>query len=143
MRNLNKITKTELLSEIQELEQRVAELELQVTEKEQVASSLRQNASYLHAVIDNLPFEVWACNADGRYVLQNTQDIIIGGNHIGKTVEELDDWPEETLLRWKESDRHLTVKSSVKREKGLSMGRKDISPLLSARSETETLFWGY
>ena len=117
MRNLNKITKTELLSEIQELEQRVAELELQVTEKEQVASSLRQNASYLHAVIDNLPFEVWACNADGRYVLQNTQDIIIGGNHIGKTVEELDDWPEETLLRWKESDRRA-LNGEIVREEG-------------------------
>ena len=117
MRNLNKTTKKELLSEIQELEQRVAELELQVTENEQVTTSLQQSASYLHAVINSLPFEVWACDADGRYVLQNIQDITIGGNHIGKTVEELDEWPEETLLHWKESDRRA-LNGEIVREEG-------------------------
>ena len=117
MRNLNKTTKKELLSEIQELEQRVAELELQVTENEQVTTSLQQSASYLHAVINSLPFEAWACDADGRYVLQNIQDITIGGNHIGKTVEELDEWPEETLLHWKESDRRA-LNGEIVREEG-------------------------
>lgn len=113
----DKMTKKELLSKIQKLEQRVTELELQVTEKERVTTSLQQSASYLHAVIDSLPFEVWACNADGRYVLQNIQDITIWGNHIGKTVEELDDWLEETLLHWKEADKR-TLNSEIVREEG-------------------------
>lgn len=104
MCDLSEMEKTDLLEEIKILEQRVTELELQTTELNQKVASLQEDNSFLQAVIENLPFEVWVCDADGHYIIQNALDKAYWGNNIGKTVDELTDWPEETLAQWKAGD---------------------------------------
>lgn len=102
MRNLNKMTKAELLNEAKSLGQRVIELESQTGEFKQTVTTLRENNLFLQAILDSVPFEVWACGADGRYALQNTLDMAYWGNNIGKSVDELEGWPKEVLTEWKE-----------------------------------------
>ena len=116
MHDLSKMTKTELLDEIGLLEERVAELESQVAETAGSMASMQENSSFLRAVIENLPFEVWVCGADGRYVIQNTLDMAYWGNNIGKTVDELTDWPEETLTQWKAGDQRAFKGEQIRDE---------------------------
>ena len=104
MPDLSEMKKTELLEKIKVLERRVAELELHATELEQMVAPLQEDNVFLRAVIENLPFEAWVCDTDGRYIIQNALDMAYWGNNTGKTVDELTDWPEETLAQWKAGD---------------------------------------
>ena len=104
MPDLSEMNKPELLEEVRILKRRVAELESRTAEFEQTAVSLQESNSFLRAVIESLPFEVWVCGTDGRYIIQNALDTTYWGNNIGKTVDELTDWPEETLAQWKAGD---------------------------------------
>ena len=117
MRNLSELTKSELLYEIEELEQRVSGLEAQVTEMERTVVSLEESKLFLQALINSLPFEVWACNLSEQYVLQNALDISCWGNHIGKSVDDLDAWSEEIRQRWKAADQRA-LKGEIVREDG-------------------------
>jgi PAS domain S-box-containing protein len=116
MRDLSKMTKVELRNEIKILEERVAELESQVAEIAKPVVSAQEDCSFLRAVIENLPFEVWVCSADGRYVLQNALDKAYWGNNTGKTVNELTDWPEETLAQWKAGDQRAFKGEQIRDE---------------------------
>ena len=104
MRNLNRMTKAEVLSEAKTLERRIVELETQVEELKHSVTIQQESNFFQRAIIENLPFEVWACDASGRYVLQNALDIACWGNVTGKTVDELDNWPEEIRTQWKEGN---------------------------------------
>ena len=104
MPDLSEMKNTELLEKIKVLELRVAELELHTTELEQMMAPLQEDNSFLRAVIENLPFEAWVCDIDRRYIIQNALDMAYWGNNTGKTVDELTDWPEETLAQWKAGD---------------------------------------
>jgi PAS domain S-box-containing protein len=116
MRDLSEMTKVELWNEIKILEDRVAELESQVAETAKPMDSAQEDCSFLRAVIENLPFEVWVCGADGRYVIQNALDMAYWGNNIGKTVDELTDWPEETLAQWKAGDQRAFKGEQIRDE---------------------------
>jgi PAS domain S-box-containing protein len=116
MRDLSKMTKVELWNEIKILEERVAELESQIAETAKPMDSAQEDCSFLRAVIENLPFEVWVCGADGRYVIQNALDMAYWGNNIGKTVDELTDWPEETLAQWKAGDQRAFKGEQIRDE---------------------------
>ena len=116
MRDLSKMTKAELQDEIKILEGHVAELKSRTTELEQTVVPLRESNSFLRAVIENLPFEVWVCDADGRYTIQNALDIAYWGNNTGKTVDELTDWPEETLAQWKAGDQRAFKGEQIRDE---------------------------
>ncbi len=104
MHNLNKMTKTELFEEAKSSRLRVIELESQADELKQTIASQQQRISFLQAILDNLPFEVWACNADGRYDFQNARDIAYRGSNTGKFVHEMDGYPQETLAQWREGN---------------------------------------
>jgi PAS domain S-box-containing protein len=104
MRNLSEMTKAELLEEAKALEQRVIELESQMEGLKQIATSQQENSSFLQAILDNLPFEVWACGMDERYNFQNACDIAYWGNNVGKSINEIEGYPEKTLAQWKEGN---------------------------------------
>ena len=120
MSNLSKMTKAELLNEAKSLGKRASELEAQVNELEHTISSLQESNLFLRAIIENIPYEIWACDASGRYAVQNALDMSFWGNATGKSVDELVDWPEEIRTQWKkEISGHLMVNKFVKMVKGL------------------------
>jgi len=65
------------------LEQRVMELEHRVSECKQTEASLRESQNVLRSAIENLPFDFFALDENGRYFLQNSVCIERWGNLIG------------------------------------------------------------
>jgi len=72
-----------------ELEQRVMKLEHRVSDLKQAESSSRQNQNVLRATIENLPFDFFALDENGRYFLQNSVCIERWGNLIGMRPQDI------------------------------------------------------
>ncbi len=51
---------------------------------------LARSESLLREVVDSFPFDVWLCDAEGRYVLQNRISVENWGSHLGKRPDEVD-----------------------------------------------------
>jgi len=83
---------------------RIGSVTHDITDRRQAEEALRESQTLLSAIVENLPFEFWACGPDGRYVMQNALDINLWGNLIGKTLEELG-LPEDELALWRASHR--------------------------------------
>ncbi len=52
--------------------------------------ALRESEARLQAVFENLPFEFWACDDSGRYVLQNSASITAWGRRVGQYAADVD-----------------------------------------------------
>lgn len=61
-----------------------------VTDKKEAEEKLRANELLLSAIIENIPFDLWVCDQNDRYILQNPVSRQLAGDLIGKTVDELD-----------------------------------------------------
>jgi len=72
-----------------------------IGERKRSEASLRESQARLQAILENLPFEVWARDAGGRCVLQNPASVALWGDMIGKRLDDLE-FPEATLAEWKE-----------------------------------------
>jgi PAS domain S-box-containing protein len=100
---------------------------------------IKAQAAQLRALMDNLPFALWAIGSDRRYFMQNTIDREIWGNIIGKRLEE---WApsQEVLDKWLEENRRafagevvkLETECAVKGERRLFY--KIITPIVSEQS---------
>ncbi|MCB9455952.1 MAG: PAS domain S-box protein [Anaerolineaceae bacterium] len=65
---------------------------------------LKHSAAMLHAVFESLPFDFWAMDAEGTYILQNATCNAHWGNRVGRKLKDLD-IPEHLLSQWQENDR--------------------------------------
>jgi PAS domain S-box-containing protein len=81
-------------------------LQQELTERKQVELALRRSEAQLRAVIDQFPYDVWVCDADGRYILQNRAGEKSFPNIIGKTPLEYEHAPLELRQRWEDEQRH-------------------------------------
>jgi PAS domain S-box-containing protein len=72
----------------------------EITEREQTEKEFRRNKILMQAVIDQAPFDLWICDAEGRYLFQNAGGRILTGDAIGKRPSELDVVPPELRQRW-------------------------------------------
>ena len=83
-----------------ELEVQQAELEQRVTDR---TAALRQQASYLLALIDNFPFRVWLKDTQRRYLAANRTMASAAGldvcELIGRTDLDVHVWPPEVATR--------------------------------------------
>lgn len=59
-----------------------------ITEQRETRLALLESEQRLRALVDNLPFEVWAMDAEGRYIVQNQVCQEAWGNVVGKRAEE-------------------------------------------------------
>lgn len=133
MHDFRKMTKSELIGEIESLQQRGVSLESKAIEAENTITSLQERTIFLQAMLDSLPFEIWAGGADGKYVLQNAQDMHYWGNNLGKSADELDGWPEELLAQWKEGNRRVFNGEQI---------REDAERMVHGEKRYFTLFIG-
>lgn len=62
-------------------------------------SLLRLSEARLRAVIECLPFDLWVCDRDGRYVLQNSASRVNWGDRVGLCPQDTDSTPE-VIERW-------------------------------------------
>lgn len=85
-----------------------------VTELKQAETALRKNDARLRAIIDQIPFDLWVCDTQGRYIVQNAISLDLAGDLTGKTVEDLD-LPPDKMAEYKA--KHLRALSGkVERE---------------------------
>jgi PAS domain S-box-containing protein len=77
------------------------DLEREVAERKQAEEALRENEIFLRAIVNNIPFDLWVCNAEGRYIIQNAISYKLAGDLSGKTVADLN-YPPDILARYKE-----------------------------------------
>lgn len=79
----------------------------ELKERKRIQAQLDKNQVFLRAILNNIPFDLWVCDADGRYYIQNAISLDLAGDLIGKTVDELNFIPPEQLTEYKA--KHLRV----------------------------------
>jgi len=105
-----------LEEEIASLRRRVAELESGGT-----GTPLGEDSARLLATIESLPFDFFALDADGRYVLQNSVCRSHWKDVIGKRPEDVAPNPETRAL-WVENNRRAFAGEVVEGEVEYSLG---------------------
>ena len=97
------------------LEQRVRELEQKVSECQRTEASLNENQNVLRAAIENLPFDFFAIDENGRYFLQNSVCIEHWGNLIGMRPQDIQ-LDEAVINTWNDNNRRALAGETVKEE---------------------------
>ena len=75
-----------------------------ITEATRTRKRLEQSQALLQAIVESLPFDFWACDAEGRYSIQNAASLALWGDQIGKRPEDLG-IRREVLAQWEECRR--------------------------------------
>lgn len=88
---------------------------LDVTRQIETEAALRESQARLHAIIENLPFELWSQDKAGRYVLQNATSIALWGSLIGKQNIERD-LPAEILSEWQANNQRALAGEVIRKE---------------------------
>jgi PAS domain S-box-containing protein len=101
---------------------RMAGTHTDMTERKQAEEALRESRSLLQAVIESIPFDVWACDQDNRYVIQNTTSLAYWGNMIGKTTEEVEGISEAVRAWWREDHRRAFTGETLRGEAEWTVG---------------------
>ncbi len=101
-----------------------ADLRLMMALSEHVSSAIsrarlyteaRQNAARLTAAVESLPFDFWATDRNGLYILQNSVSARHWGDQIGKRPEQLD-MPESLRAQWQSNNRRAFAGEVVQGE---------------------------
>ncbi len=90
-----------------------------ITEHKHAEEELRERNSQMRALIDNLPFDTWAMDRSGHYILQNQVSIKNWGDCIGKTPNQIH-LRKDLLEKWQENNRKAFEGTVVKGELSVS-----------------------
>jgi PAS domain S-box-containing protein len=86
-----------------------------ITERTAAARDLRTSEARLRAVIDSVPFDFFALDREGRYIMQNSVCRENWGDIIGKTPADLGA-SAETVRQWEDSNRRALAGETVRSE---------------------------
>lgn len=82
-------------------------LQKELAERKQVEIALRESEARLQTIIAQLPYDLWVCDAEGRYIIINGADRKYPSQALGKTALEIDRIPLEKRQEWQ--DEHERV----------------------------------
>lgn len=85
----------------------LGQLRKELTERKQMETALRESEARLRAIINQFPYDLWVCDAQGRYLLFNRASEKSYPSSPGKTALEVEGVPLELRLRWQ--DEHERV----------------------------------
>ena len=91
------------------------ELRRQTAERARAEAEAEAEQDRLASVIDNLPFEFWLCDADGRCLLQSGRSRAHWGDQIGRLPSE-SNVPAEVRTRWTGNQDRLLAGETVRTE---------------------------
>lgn len=92
-----------LKAELEQIRAHNAELQEKLAAAEKQISDLRESRAQLNATLESLPFQLFALDRSGRYVLENNVTRKFWGGIVGKSPAELGVSPE-TLKVWQENN---------------------------------------
>jgi PAS domain S-box-containing protein len=95
-----------------------------ITEQVRVEETLREREAQLQAVLESLPFDVFAIDKNGRYFLQNSFGRERWGDNIGKRPEDLD-VDEEILEQWQENNQRAFAGETFRKEMSFKIKEED------------------
>lgn len=85
----------------------LGQLQKELNERKQMETALRESEARLRAIINQFPYDLWVCDAQGRYLLFNRASEKSYPSSPGKTALEVEGVPLEIRLRWQ--DEHERV----------------------------------
>ncbi|HUI63691.1 MAG TPA: PAS domain S-box protein [Bacteroidota bacterium] len=92
-------------------------------ERKRSEEAIHESEARLLTIFESLPFELWVCDSQGRYLMQNPTSIAHWGNQIGKTPAETGIDPM-ILVRWEENNRRAFAGETVSGEAEFTKGGK-------------------
>jgi len=118
------------------LERRLEGLEKRILECEEKEHAFRRRYTRLLALVENLPFDFFAIDADGRYEMQNSVCIEHWGDLIGKRPQGLS-MDSDTLALWQDNNRRAMSGETVRADVAFPVAGEQrhfhniISPILA------------
>jgi PAS domain S-box-containing protein len=109
---------------IEEVEARIEALEKELAYYRATYPSLCKKKSLSEIAIENLPFDVFAIDEDGRYILQNSRCREHWGDFIGKRPEDVTA-DKSTLSLWKSNNRRCLAGEVIKGEVSFKIGGEE------------------
>jgi PAS domain S-box-containing protein len=94
-------------------------------ERKRSEEAVRESEALLHTVFESLPFELWVCGTDGRYVMQNPTSVARWGDQTGKRPAETG-ISAAVLQLWEENNSRAFKGEIVAEETQYSEGGKTI-----------------
>jgi PAS domain S-box-containing protein len=76
----------------------------------------RESDARLLALVDNLPFDFWICDPDGRYTMGNSSVRRVAPDLVGRRPDDLDDFDPATRALWVENNRRALAGEVVRGE---------------------------
>lgn len=86
-----------------------------IAERKRTQQELRTHEALLHALVDNLPFDFWAIDPNGRYIAENATAREHWGRLEGKRPEEMG-VPDDTKSIWLDNNRRALAGEVVQGE---------------------------
>lgn len=87
-----------------------------LSDQKKTEIALRQSEARLKSIINNMPFDLWVLDSDGRCILQTPKSIEMWGSLLGKTIDDMGISPE-TNQEWKRNNERIkngeTLKTDV------------------------------
>lgn len=72
-----------------------------LTLQKKTEAALQYSEARLRSIINNLPFDLWVQDADGRCILQTPESVRLWGDVQGKTIEQVD-VSSDVIQRWRD-----------------------------------------
>lgn len=90
-------------------------ISIDITEQVQAEEALQASEAKFRALVENLPFQVWARDCEGRLIFQSKSDQECYGNHLGQRIDEMNLSAEE-ISRWQETVARIMTGETIRNE---------------------------
>ncbi|HTO92946.1 MAG TPA: PAS domain S-box protein, partial [Bacteroidota bacterium] len=94
-------------------------------ERKRSEDAVRESEALLQTVFESLPFELWVCGTDGRYLMQNPVSIAHWGYQIGRRPSDTGIDPSVVQL-WEENNRRAFAGETITGEYQFREGEKTV-----------------
>jgi len=97
---------------------------IDITERVVAEGALRENEAYLRSLMENMPIDFFAVDADLRYRMQSGLSRSVVGDLIGKRVDEADA-PDDLVRQWIDEHGQVLDGRTIQREYHLPIGGEE------------------
>lgn len=119
------------------------ELHRAATEREAAAAAAVTAQEQLAAVLESVPFDLWLCDASGRYVMQSAVGRRSWGDHRGLQPEETAA-PADVRARWMAVNQRVLAGETIRAEASYTSGGRasDVEEFLAPMHDAAGAVWG-
>ncbi len=86
-----------------------------LTDQKKTEAALRRSEALLQTIFNNVPFDLWVRDADGRCIFQTPESVNLRGKLVGTTIEDMD-VSTEVLEQWRTSNARVVAGETVTRD---------------------------